>query len=149
GATAMTLRFSIGRRSRSAVLSVFRRPVAISMVLVFVVLYTRGLAIFHNPQPIWDDKNFIGDGIRYGGVVSWFYPYAGYILVIPRMLSDWFTIFNLLDAPWWEGILSLAAMAWAFSVILSRGFDYLLPRPWRIVLVGAATLMPWFTETYA
>jgi hypothetical protein len=123
--------------------------IAASMVLVFAVLYLRGLAIVHDPQPIWDDKNFIADGILYGGPVSWFRPYAGYILVVPRMLSDWFTIFNLLDAPWWGMVISFAGMAWAFCLILGRGFDYLMPLRWRALLVCAVTLLPWFTEVYA
>ena len=129
--------------------SVDRLPVTLAIVVVFAILYLRGLAIVLDPQPIWDDKNFIADGILYGGPGSWFKPYAGYILVLPRMLSDGFTIFNLLDAPWWGMIISLAGMAWAYSLILSRGFEYLMPRPWRAIVVAGVTLMPWYTELYA
>jgi hypothetical protein len=137
------------RRSRHLARWLERPPIGTSMVLVFAVLYLRGLAIVHDPQPIWDDKNFIGEGILYGGPASWFRPYAGYILVVPRMLSDWLTIFNLLEAPWWGMVISFIGMAWAFCLILSRGFDYLLPLRWRVAVACAATLLPWFTEVYA
>src|SRR5215213_4326506 len=122
---------------------------AIALPLVFVVLSARGAAILINPQPIWDDKNFIADGIFHPGPANWFAPYAGYMLVLPRMISDWFTLFNLLDAPLWGALFSMATMAWTFCLVLSAGFEHLLPLRWRMALVAAITVMPWHTEVFA
>jgi hypothetical protein len=140
----------IEERSDPATTSTLTWPVfAVALLMVFIALCGRGATILVNPQPIWDDKNFIADGVFNPGLRSWFAPYAGYILLLPRMLSDWFTVFNLLSAPLYGALFSIATMAWAFCLVLSSGFEHLLPLRSRAVLVALITLMPWHTEVFA
>ena len=117
-------------------------------LLVFGLLALRHIDVLVHAQLVWEDGLiFLTDGISKPWYSTWFTPYIGYYIVMPKMVASLFTPLTMLHAPLVFNAFSLALMAYSFSLPLWPSFAHLAPLRYRALWVAACALMPWHTET--
>jgi hypothetical protein len=118
-------------------------------VAVFIVLALRHVDVLLNAQLTWEDSRiFLSEGISKPWHSTWFSPFMGYFIVMPKMVASMFTPLTMIYAPLVFNLFALAVMAFSITLPLSPAFSHLAPWRARALWVGASALMPWHTETF-
>jgi hypothetical protein len=105
--------------------------------------------ILVNAQLTWEDgRIFLTDAIAKPWYATWFSPFIGYFIVLPKVVASLFTPLTLVHAPLVFNAFSLAVMAFAIALPLCPSFSRLAPLRYRAIWVAASALMPWHTETF-
>jgi hypothetical protein len=116
---------------------------------VAALLAARVPGYLAHPLIEWDDAAFLTQGLSHPLSQTLLAPVVGYVHLIPRLVAAAFTPFNVLHAPLWFSIVSLAFVSAALAMPVSHHFGHLLPPAGRLSIVLATTLMPWHSEIMA
>ena len=133
---------------QNRLLQLERRPL-VCAAAVFATLVLRHVTILVNPQLTWEDgRIFLTEALARPWYDTWFSPFIGYYIVLPKMVASVFTPLTILYAPLVFSLFSLAVMAFAIALPIRRSFAPLAPLPVRAMWVAACALLPWHTETF-
>ena len=118
-------------------------------LLILGLLALRHQDVLVNPQLTWEDgRIFLADAITKPWYSTWFSPFIGYFIVLPKVVASLFTPLTIVHAPLVFNLFSLAVMAFSIALPLWPSFSHLAPLRYRALWVAACVLMPWHTETF-
>jgi len=122
---------------------------ALCATTVFCTLVIRHRDVLLSPQLTWEDGHiFLTEALAHPWYSTWFSPFIGYFIVLPKMVASLFTPLTMWYAPFVFNAFSLGVMTFVLTLPLARAFSGLAPWRPRAVWVAACALMPWHTETF-
>ncbi|HXA50065.1 MAG TPA: hypothetical protein VNV86_07175 [Candidatus Acidoferrum sp.] len=113
----------------------YRRFLALSG-LIFLLLVLRRPDAITNPQ-FWaeDGPVFFFGQITHTGLSALFVPYAGYLLVVPRLVAAFAALFPASSVPLIFNLFAFAIAAFCCSLFSLNWYRYLLQSDWLRAMV--------------
>lgn len=99
---------------------------ALLFIVLAVIMVVRRPDMLLNPQPLSEDGHVFIQGILDHSYLSFFDPYAGYLHLIPRIVTYFAMMFGLANAPLIMHLSALALTVICISYLYKKDFRFLV-----------------------